>query len=95
MPIFCWNVNFAFREKLVPITRRNSTSIEPTAEAIVLKWVEWSPENGPVESRKLVPTYSLEVSQSRAGQMMSILKLPHGYPWCSPPLLLIPFVCGR
>ena len=51
MPIFCCNVNFAFREKLVPITRRNSTSIEPTAEAIVLKWVEWSPENGPFWER--------------------------------------------
>src|SRR6266581_1194275 len=52
-------------------------------------------DNITVKSRKLVPTYSLKVSQSRADQMMSILKLPHGYPWCSLPLLLIPFVCGR
>jgi hypothetical protein len=47
MPIFCCNVNFAFREKLVPITRRFSTSIEPTGGVIVLKRVERCPENGP------------------------------------------------
>jgi hypothetical protein len=47
MPIYCCNVNFTFREKLVPITRHNGASIGPAAEAIVLKRVEGCPENGP------------------------------------------------
>ncbi len=46
MPIFCFDVNFAVDGKLVPITRRISTSIGPVAEEIVLKRVEGSPENG-------------------------------------------------
>ena len=47
MPIFWCDVNLVYDEKLVPITRRNSTSIEPTAEAIVLKRVEGVPRIGP------------------------------------------------
>ena len=46
MPIFCFDVNFAVDGKLVPITRRISTSIGPVAEEIVLKRVEGSSENG-------------------------------------------------
>ena len=51
MPIFCFDVNFVFREKLVPITRQISTSIEPTAEEIALKRVEGVPENGPLQEQ--------------------------------------------
>lgn len=47
MSIFCFDVNFAFHEKLVPITRQISTSIGPVVEAIVLKRVEGCPKNRP------------------------------------------------
>jgi hypothetical protein len=47
MPIFLFDVNFAFREKLVPINRRISSSLEPAVEEIALKRVEGSSENGP------------------------------------------------
>jgi hypothetical protein len=57
MPIFCFDVNFVYDEKLVPITRRSSTSIEPTTEVIALKRVEGSPENGPF--------WELEAEQSQ------------------------------
>lgn len=43
---FCFDVNVAFYEKLVPITRRIGTSLEPAAETIVRKRVgesrEWA-----------------------------------------------------
>ncbi len=57
MQIFCCKVNFAFREKLVPITRQISTSIGPLVEVVVLKRVEGSPENGPF--------WELEAEQSQ------------------------------
>ncbi len=47
MLLFCIDVNSAFREKLVPITRRIVTSIGPAAEAIVRKRVKGYSENGP------------------------------------------------
>ena len=47
MPIFCIDVNIAFHEKLVPITRHNGASIGPVGEMNVLEWVERSTENGP------------------------------------------------
>ena len=46
MPIFWFDVNFAFREKLVPIIRRIISSIEPAVEEIALKRGERSTENG-------------------------------------------------
>jgi hypothetical protein len=54
MPIFCYDVNFADDEKLVPITRQMSASIGPVAEAIVLKRVEGSPENGPLREHEVI-----------------------------------------
>jgi hypothetical protein len=48
MPIFCFDVNVAFDGKRVPITRHNGASIGPEAEAIVLKRMQGSPENGPL-----------------------------------------------
>jgi hypothetical protein len=47
MPIYWRNVNFVYDEKLVPITRRISVYIGPAGEAIALKRVEDSSENGP------------------------------------------------
>jgi hypothetical protein len=47
MPIFYFNVNFVFRAKLVPITRRISTSIRPAGVENVHKRVGEVPENGP------------------------------------------------
>jgi hypothetical protein len=47
MLIFCIDVNGAFREKLVPITRGIGISIGPTAEGNLLKQFESSSENGP------------------------------------------------
>jgi hypothetical protein len=47
MPIFCFDVNFAFLEKLVPITRRISSSNEPIPKEIALKCVEGVPRMGP------------------------------------------------
>jgi hypothetical protein len=44
MPIFCFDVNVAFRENLVPITYRINTSIEPTGEEIALKRMRESRE---------------------------------------------------
>src|SRR6266702_1932049 len=41
-----------------------------------LKHNHCSEDNTCVESRKLVPTYFPKVSQSRAGQIVSILQLP-------------------
>jgi hypothetical protein len=46
MPIFCFDINFVYDEILVPITCRISASIEPATEAVELKRVEESPENG-------------------------------------------------
>lgn len=54
MPIFCFDVNFAVDGKLVPITRRISTSIGPVAEEIVLKRVEGSSENGTLWERAIL-----------------------------------------
>ena len=51
MPIFCCNVNFAFREKLVPITCKIGTSIGPAGVGNVLKRVEGGPENGPLREQ--------------------------------------------
>ena len=48
MPIFGFDVKCVGDEKLVPITRYNSASIGPAAEAIALKRMEWNPENGPL-----------------------------------------------
>lgn len=45
MPIFCFVVNFVYGEKLVPITRRISTSIGPVAVTIALKWMDERSEN--------------------------------------------------
>lgn len=52
MPIFYFNVNFVFREKLVPITRHNGTSIGPVAEAIVHKRVEGVLRMGPYVNKR-------------------------------------------
>jgi len=52
MPIFCIDVNIAFHEKLVPITDRISTSIDPTGKEIVLKLEDCS-ENGPFWEREV------------------------------------------
>ena len=47
MPIFYFDVNFVYDEKLVPITRRIGASIGPAAEANVLKRAEGFPRMGP------------------------------------------------
>jgi len=47
MPIFCSDVNRAYEEKLVPITRHNGTSIVPDTTIMTLELVMVSPENGP------------------------------------------------
>lgn len=47
MPIFCFDVNLADDGKLVPITHQISNSIEPAAEALVLRRVEEYPRMGP------------------------------------------------
>ncbi len=52
MPIFCFDVKCVSDEKLVPITRYNSASIGPAAEAIAFKLMERSPENGPFWEQK-------------------------------------------
>ena len=46
MPIFCFDVNFAYDEKLVPITHHNGASIVPDATVMTLELVMASPENG-------------------------------------------------
>ena len=51
MPIFCFDVNVAFREILVPITCHNSASIVPDNLAIALDLVERGPENGPLREQ--------------------------------------------
>jgi hypothetical protein len=51
MPIFRSDVNQANQEKLVPITRRISTSIEPAGVENVLKRVGGVPKNGPFWER--------------------------------------------
>ncbi len=48
MPIFCSDVNRAYEEKLVPITRHNGTSIVPDITIMTLELVMASPENGPL-----------------------------------------------
>ncbi len=48
MPIFCFDVNFAYDEKLVPITRRNSASRGPNKNMITLEQAAVGPENGPL-----------------------------------------------
>jgi hypothetical protein len=52
MPMFCFDVNLAFLEKLVPITRRIGTSIEPAGETIALKRMEGGSENGPLREQE-------------------------------------------
>ena len=52
MPIFCFDVNFAYDEKLVPITRHNGTSIVPDTTIMTLELVMASPENGPFWERE-------------------------------------------
>ena len=52
MPIFYFDVNFVYDEKLVPITRRISTSIEPAGVENVLKRAGGVPENGPFWERE-------------------------------------------
>jgi hypothetical protein len=47
MPIFSFDVNVAFCEKLVPITSRTSASIGPEVEEIMLKRIERFPRMGP------------------------------------------------
>ena len=47
MRMFWFDVNFKCDEKLVPITRRISTSIVPAAVKNVLKRVEGFPRMGP------------------------------------------------
>jgi hypothetical protein len=49
MPIFCFDVNCADDEKLVPITRQNGASIGPDTLAIALDLVEMGTENGPLQ----------------------------------------------
>jgi hypothetical protein len=51
MPIFCSDVNRAYEEKLVPITRHNGTSIVPDITIMTLELVMASPENGPFWER--------------------------------------------
>ena len=75
MPIFCSDVNRTCEGKLVPITRHNGASSGPDEHVSAFKLVEGGPENGTVESRKLVPTHFPKVSQSRACQIVSILEL--------------------
>lgn len=52
MLMFWFDVNFKRVEKLVPITRRFSTSIEPVGVENELKRVERVPENGPLRERE-------------------------------------------
>ena len=52
MPIFGFDVNVSFYEKLVPITHLISVSIRPAVVTIVLKQVEESSKNGPLRERE-------------------------------------------
>jgi hypothetical protein len=54
MAVFCFDVNCANDEKLVPLTRHNGASIRPAAEAIVLKRVEEYFENGPLREHEAI-----------------------------------------
>jgi hypothetical protein len=47
MPIFCFDINQAIQEKLVPITRHNLASIVLDTPVMTLELAEGSPENGP------------------------------------------------
>ncbi len=51
MPIYWCNVNFAYDEKVVPITRHNGASIVPCEQVNTLDLVEMGPENGPFWER--------------------------------------------
>ncbi len=53
MPIYVCDVNAAFREKLVPITLRIVTSIEPASMENLLKRVGVVPENGPLREHEV------------------------------------------
>jgi hypothetical protein len=51
MPIFCFDVNCTYDEKLVPLTHQNRVSIVLDMWVVTLELVVASPENGPFWER--------------------------------------------
>src|SRR5260370_22385684 len=79
MQIFCSDVNRAYEEKLVPITRHNGTSIVPDTTIMTLELVMASPENGVL--RELTPLASyvgfcLSLERSYSGCSRWNIRIP-------------------
>ncbi len=66
MPIFSFDVNVAFCEKLVPIIRQMITSIGPSVEEIMLKLIKRFPSMGPYGYLRLKIVYSLRAASEDA-----------------------------
>jgi hypothetical protein len=74
MPIFCCNVNFAFREKLVPITRHNGASIGPDIPVMTLVLAEGRSENSQLQTLR-------HKTQESLSEQLPYLKCLHRQVW--------------